>query len=994
VKLNKQQEEVANHVYGPAVVLSAPGSGKTSTITERTVRLINNSGISPNNLLCLTFTNKAAKEMRERIADKLPKEKMQFFIGTFHSLCASVLRRYGDRIGYTNSFTIFSQKDQEDMIISVAKHFGLSKKDIDVYSIMTNVNNWRENLETDKQLYSRFDDKPVHYDIAKRYLEDIKKQNIIDFSGLLYETVQLFKTDKVLLSKFQEKWKFAQIDESQDTNYIQFYLVNLISEKYKNIVIIGDVNQCLIEGTDVRVKNGHIKIEDIKTGDKVIAACPNGTTEATVSNVFSRKIHNKKIVKIITEKGNAIKSTPDHIHFAGFSNKKKPINPFFVYLMYKKELGYRIGVTRYYSGNDHVKLGFKLRLNQEGADKIWVLKTCNTEREGRYWEQYFCVKYSIPSWVFKERKGTNNTCNQNSINKLFKNLDTFKSGENLLKDFMYYFEYPHHAPKCMSKRRRRNFAITLCGDRCKKRVKSVHHRYSMSGSCEQDKKKLLDAGLNVRKAKTAKGWRLEGENSDMASIYTLLDRVESVIDVNVTERACFGHVNLSFFPASELLPGMLIYVYKDGKIEEDVVKEVSTEEYSGYVYDINVEKYHNFVANDIVTHNSIYKFRGSRYQNILDFIKGHKDCKQFTLGNNYRSTPQIVSCADKLIKHNSSNVSGDMFTGNKDGSPVNCSSFEYPQEEATWIANRIQDFVSQHGWAYSDCAILYRLNSLSLELQTSFTNQGLPFIVIGGPSFFDRREIRDCVCMLKFLVNPNDSLSFHRIANLFSGIGAKSIEKIERFSIDNNENLLSTCKNIEKYTDNKTMLKACKKLYATFNFDYSAMHAGDCLFHILDKIDYMNILESLCPKDFEDRCSNAKELINSATHFGQKNSSVEKYLQNIALVSSSDKESDGDSVSLMSIHASKGLEFPILFVVGAEQGVLPHSRALNEAKDVKEAIEEERRIFFVAVTRAKKHLSVSYNESRRFRNKQGFLSSKPAFPSQFLTEAGLMETNE
>lgn len=167
MKLNKQQIKAINHIDGPALITSCPGSGKTLTITERVAHLIRKKGICPQNLLCLTFTNKAAKEMKERIVSKVGINNSKFFIGTFHSLCASILRRYGDKIGYSPNYTIFDQKDQEDMIISIGKNFGYVKKsDIRYYYIMNMVNHWRENLESDKEFLDRFND-PIDCKIHK-----------------------------------------------------------------------------------------------------------------------------------------------------------------------------------------------------------------------------------------------------------------------------------------------------------------------------------------------------------------------------------------------------------------------------------------------------------------------------------------------------------------------------------------------------------------------------------------------------------------------------------------------------------------------------------------------------------------------------------------------------------------------------------------------------------------------------------------------------------
>lgn len=402
------------------------------------------------------------------------------------------------------------------------------------------------------------------------------------------------------------------------------------------------------------------------------------------------------------------------------------------------------------------------------------------------------------------------------------------------------------------------------------------------------------------------------------------------------------------------------------------------------------DRYKNiFIVADV--DQSLYAFRNARYKNVLDFLNDYPNCKKISLGKNYRSSPEIVACADRLIKHNSTHMGNKMETDNKSGSPISCEEYYDPSEEAMGIANKIQTLVNEYGWDYSDCAVLYRLNKLSLEIQTAFSHKGIPFIVIGGPSFFDRREIRDCMAMLKFLSNPNDNLSFSRIANLFNGVGDITINKIENRAKENDLDILQFCRRVESFEVNKTIERIALKIRDIFNFDYHLFHAGDCLNIIVDKLKYNDLLALNSPEDYPDRVANVQELIDSATTFGERNKNLDKYLQNIALISSADKENEENFVSLMSGHCSKGSEYVNIFLPGFEQGILPHQRALAEADDYKEAEEEERRIAYVMMSRPKKNLFVSYNRVRRYRSRYGGLRERPVNPSQFLFESGLIK---
>jgi len=395
---------------------------------------------------------------------------------------------------------------------------------------------------------------------------------------------------------------------------------------------------------------------------------------------------------------------------------------------------------------------------------------------------------------------------------------------------------------------------------------------------------------------------------------------------------------------------------------------------------------------------SIYSFRGARYQNILDFIEEY-DCRQIALSKNYRSTPEIIAKASNLIKYNTTHLKSEFLTDNASGDPVHCDSFFDSSYEAQHIAYKIKEYVSDYGWDFSDIAVFYRLNKMSLDLQTALSNAGVPYTVIGGQNFFDRREIKDCLALLKFAANQKDVLAFHRVAETIRGLGSINIGMIENKSKEHNTSILEICSNIDDFTNRTSVIKGATKISDTFSKKLDKLNAGDCLAYLVNEFDYMKHLELSCKKESElfDRQNNVSELIINATEFSKGNKNINAYLQNIALISSSDKENDKNTATLMTLHASKGLEFPIVFMVGVEHGILPHVWPVMGAKTpeaAQEALEEETRLCYVGMTRAKKHLHLSYCQNRKFRDKRGELQRKPASPSQFLFEAKLLKTQE
>ena len=631
-ELNEEQRVAAESLEGPYDVTAIPGSGKTFTLVARTENLIR-AGVDRRKLLCLTFTNKAANEMKERVSKRLEMKRLPFFVGTFHAMCLQILRGFASEVGYTKSFTTIDSDDQKAMIIKSGRQLGYDmkgKKD-DIQKIIRHVNHSRECNESRNEFEDRFEDDADLLMIGSAYLENLKKDNVIDFSGMLYETYQLLDGNDDLCAKMSNRFQYIQVDEVQDTNTIQFDILYKLADQHRNILITGDVDQ------------------------------------------------------------------------------------------------------------------------------------------------------------------------------------------------------------------------------------------------------------------------------------------------------------------------------------------------------------------------SIYRFRGARYQNIIDFRKRY-DSTSLHLSKNYRSTPEIIEVSDRLIKHNSTHPDIEFVTDNASGQPVECINLNDQDEEAQEVARKIKYYINQEGWDPQDIAVFYRVNKLSMDLQLTFSRYNIPFKVIGGPSFFDRAEIKDSMAMLKFLINSDDTLSFARVANLFTGVGAGSINTIESISRNNGISILDACKDIQSHTTKKTVIKAAELIEKSFDFDYSGMNAAESLDTIVKSMEYYGYLE----KKYEylqsqERQENIETLMTNAEKYASNNQpTVEAYLNNIALLTSSDINSEAGSVSMMTIHASKGLEFPVVFIVGVEEGLMPHCRAFEDDNPV-EAVEEERRICYVGFTRAERRLHLTHCDWRQERGQEGKIRYAPKKPSPFLYDSGLLK---
>jgi len=630
LKLNRYQEEAVNHIDGPCLVTSCPGSGKTFTLVERLVNLIE-SGVPQKNILCLTFTNKAANEMKERICKRLGVDKLDFFCGTFHSMCARLIKKLGAVRGYTQSFTILDDKDQTELIMQIARRLEYEIEWGDARKIQNRVNYYRDQMEDFEWVRDELRTEAM-IKIAERYIEKCREDNLVDFSGLIYEAIQVVEADDNLKEKIQNTFKYIMVDETQDTNKSQFYLVNLLAAKWRNIMLIGDIDQ------------------------------------------------------------------------------------------------------------------------------------------------------------------------------------------------------------------------------------------------------------------------------------------------------------------------------------------------------------------------SIYGWRGARYQNIQDFIDNYEDCRVISLSKNYRSTPQIVKAAHTLIKFNTSHMGTSFETDNDSGEGVRVNSYRDQLAEADRVGYLTKRLIEEGGWDPKDIAVLYRVNKMSEPIETSMVSHGVPYEVIGAWNFYDRKEVRDCLGMLKFLSNPKDGIAFHRVCSLIKGMGDITVGRIENMAHDRNITIPQACKEMASQAKSVSIRSACNKIHNMYNYDWDKTNPAACLKGLVEQSDYKKHLLSKFEGTATEREDNVDQLIDSAGEFRGPNG-ISDYLQQVSLVTNTDKEDvDKNKVSLMSLHAAKGLEFPVVFMIGVEDGILPHAMAL--ADDPYAGLEEERRLCYVGMTRAKQVLFMSWCKHRRRFGKHGAMTFKVSRPSNFLVESGLIRMKE
>jgi DNA helicase-2/ATP-dependent DNA helicase PcrA len=987
MSLNPEQEQAASHVDGPCLVTACPGSGKTRTIQERTSRLVNR-GIPPHAILSITFTNKAAEEMRERIGKSIGDAAKRMEIRTFHGLAARLLRKNGSVLGYDPNITILDDGEQVDLLAQCARALGHEMTKPAVKKLLVEVNDSRENLENSSQMYARMKEfDPSWYQIGEEYIKRLKENNSTDFSGLLSETVALLE-NKEVLDKIHRWVKYLQVDEVQDTNIAQMKIAETLVEHTRNIFVVGDLDQCVVEGEKVLTTEGYKPVEDCVVGDRVISGSGKGGTRGGLVTVVKKiPVTDRGVVTITTASGKSLTVTEDHKVFAGYRLSGPPL--YFVYLMYKAGLGFRIGVTQRHRNHDARNLGYAIRLNQEKADALWLLGSYPSESEARFWEHMWSIEYGIPTWLFHV-EGRKSAYNQSQINKMFDLSGSTSNGVLLLKELGMDFYHPLHVSE--SSTGQTNFVITQCGD---SRYNTLH-RYSCVFREEKYVSRLEQIGIPVERLgyhpKTGNRYRVAGTVASLATVDDVLRDVLSVMPVRKVKKASLVEGgSLPVILASQVLAGMAITVELNGHIVEDEVVSVSRAIYSGNVYDLTVDRYHNFVVNGVCVSNCIYGWRGARIENIRDFQKKYPDAKIIKLGKNYRSTPQIVSVADRLIRHNAERIAADFTTDNKAGPPVMVRTFETNAIEAEWVANAAKTLITNGRAKPQDIAVFYRLNSMSRAIEMAMMAKKVPHKVLGSFSFYDRREIKDILCMLRFLVNPKDGIAFHRIANKPKrNLGDVTVGKIENVARTNGLDIIEACKVF--VTKSELIKDGLSDIIMAFNWDYSNRSIPEVIDILYKKTRYEEYLKDEDDGEkFDERKENIDELIKAAAQFNAENGpNIVAYLESLTLMSAQDDDDDEQKVKLMSYHASKGLEFPVVFMIGCEQDILPHKKAVQERDD---GLEEERRLCYVGMTRAKEILTMSYCKRRQdaFSARSGSVKYKVALPSQFLIEAGLVK---
>ena len=384
---------------------------------------------------------------------------------------------------------------------------------------------------------------------------------------------------------------------------------------------------------------------------------------------------------------------------------------------------------------------------------------------------------------------------------------------------------------------------------------------------------------------------------------------------------------------------------------------------------------------------SIYAFRGANIRNILDFEKVYPDAFVVKLEQNYRSTQNVLDAANAVIRNNTGRKAKSLWTDRGEGTKIHLREFTTARDEAAFVADDIAEKCrSDRHLSYGDFAVLYRTNAQARALEERFVLTGIPYNVVGGTNFYDRREIRDMIAYLKTVENGQDEIAVRRVLNVPKrGIGLTTIGRLADYAVARDITFfeaMERCRNITSLGRATAKIESFVSLILQLREFKESHGLADLLREIIDKTDYNNYLLSSDDEDGEDRISNIDELISKIADYEEtaEEPTLSGFLEEVALVSDLDNAEDGsEKVLLMTLHSAKGLEFPHVYLTGLEDGIFPSYMAINSGDE--EAEEEERRLAYVGITRAKDDLTLTYSRSRLLR---GEVQYNP--PSRFLEE--------
>ena len=1033
VTFSEEQLNILRH-HGSACILACAGSGKTTLCINLIAKRILTGEIQDvNKMIYTTFSKSGATEMKERL-DRLMATlglgHIKVQVRTIHSFFLQVLRTFGV------TADILSSHDRTRMVRQACKDAEFTLKN-DELMIVDNLLSYQvNNLLSDKKLIDSYvntlDDLDIdtYKKIRQSYSNQKNAKGVIDYDDMQsYLYLWLVKWSKSenpaeveiatnVRNYCKAMWTNFYIDEAQDVSKLQFAILKAMVAVPNNpkildreLVFIGDDDQCLVEGTEVITNNGIKKIEEVQAWDKVLTGCGHSQTMYSAVDAISKKYIEGKIYKIHTKSGKTIKGTGNHVGFA----KIIPVdNLYYTYLMYKHDIGFRIGTTSAVrAGNRReVRNGIDVRLMQEKSDKIWILKTSESLEDSKYYEAYFAYKYSIPMYRFVTSDNYNGVPETSlgieSVKKLHKELNSFENGLRLLNDLGMYFEYPHRIPQAEGERCKINHSWFSS----KQRSKYGMHKSEISiNTSNQEYIDVFSDLLNMTDRTTDTKYNYKNARNTSPDLDEQMKLVKIIQDrckdkgiyLEVDSDAKFTDNKYIQLPFSHMQKGMMIPTveqyeengYTCYRVVDDIIESIETELYKGYVYDLSIPDLRNFVANNVVVHNCIYEWRGSDPSIILT-ISATFDMPTYVLSKNYRCKNEVVDYAAAGIKYNNSRYNKGMSAHEQGGTVKIALSTRKDLCTLSNIALNHIKWWTKNGYKLSDIAVLCRNNNHLAILNNMLLREGIYCNMTEDMKFTNSYIYSDLKDIMD-LTEPNwkYAITAKMLWRMCRFMGQANATKISKFQDTCNISFDQVIgwivkkfidKTIEYDNKVKVSLQAEQEMeYVVSRFGKETRDDLETLYRALSCADRKESIETLfflyrSASAFmyksKDKARALDGMISYLRQLVQKDG-VEKTLDFLRVTEQLENGKmviPGEKMTLSTIHSAKGREWRNVIMFACDNisepsfdGIVNMINDDVPVADIVANIDEERRLFYVGNTRAKENLfTITYMEPSVF----------------------------
>ena len=982
--------------------------------------------------------------MRQRLLATIGQPAYYVNISTFHSFCSSVIQEFADRFAISLNLEPLSELERVDIFNQILSHGrfkaikpansplyytpsliesikDLKREAVSPITFAAIVKKEKASLVKEKNklsataLLNARKTLDKNYDLARvyqTYQKLLAQKGRYDFEDMINFVAVAFKQDTNILRTHQERLLYFLVDEYQDTNSAQNQVLQLLASYWgdqANVFVVGDPNQCLPAGIKINTKSGLKNIEKIKAGDEVLTAVGKGyTSYAKVKRVFKQK-RKVRLITFTTESGQKIATTDNHKMFC-FIPPREMTNIWYVYLMYKKSLGWRLGITR--------SLSVRLKI-EAGADKIIGLSAHKSEAEARYREMVLSLTYKIPTVVFQER---NNAITGKWLKKLYQEFDTEKNAAILAQDLGVNLNQPHYirdATTLGDGRIKINLVMCSRNYRSKYDKKgllqspSILHELRIQTSNKKIIKKLNKLGFKLRNKNIGKGFRLN--NTDFSQLYKIAEKLERKLPGIIDIKAPLGTTRIQHRPsrimqAGNILVGNYLPVVRRHKVIYDKVIKREKKIKTINVYDLEVPPSHNFVANNVVVHNSIFRFQGASTENFIAFNNLFPQAQVIELAQNYRSTQTILDASAAVIKKNQLQLKKATTTLKSQGKfkEQKLSLVRFPSEtlETFWLAREI-DRLIKSGTKPESIAVLFRHNADAGTLAEMLTKFGVSLDIEGGGNVLIDPVVNQFLLLLKVISDAGggagDDLDLFTLLNYqFLKLDALDILKLSRAVAQADTNLVDF---ILSPQFKKLKLKSGSKITKFIGklSDWRKLDAEKTFSQffemVLKQSGFLSWLETL--PDSVEKLNRLNSLFAEVKSLNQADHSLnlvgfikalELMEQNRLSVVEQDLDIKTNAVTLSTVHKAKGREWDYVFIYRAIDKKWGNNRTRELIKlpqgilsftdlQKKEKNEDERRLFYVGLTRARKKVCVTYAD--RY---SGSVTGKEAVPSMFVSE--------